>query len=460
VAVLARRQAGLLCWYAAARRKERGESLAPLLLHADTHRVPDWALRPPSPPEPPTPTHAQRARGDDPLIWWEVNGNPWELSAEEINELAKVIDPGLLRGTGGALNFEDALEALAGQGLSDFELARALESAWNGQAFLWAGQDIYEQVGVAGLFGLDNPWFYDYLREQSGYLIQGIDETTRAFTAELLWGASGGHGDLEYGASWAKTAQVVRQVSDQVGSELRAISAYRAELITLTELARAESFATMASLWTLGARQKIWLVNAEACKVCVGNAEAGNIPLTQDFPSGVQAPPAHPKCRCSVAGAVPDTFNPADWQGRPVQPFLDMLFLTTGGYFPDVDLPLDLGGTEGMLNRAARVAVVRTAPIAAPPRHLPAAARARERTLGAGLRRASASAAEVWLRAARAKAPESADALHTLATRAAEADALDAGSEAETQVFARADDAYWRWLRGGVSRAVAAYAHT
>jgi hypothetical protein len=51
---------------------------------------------------------------------------------------------------------------------------------------------------------------------------------------------------------------------------------------------------------------KSWLILAEACDVCVSNEEAGVISLHAPFPSGDDAPPAHPNCRCVIVPVVGD----------------------------------------------------------------------------------------------------------------------------------------------------------
>jgi hypothetical protein len=43
---------------------------------------------------------------------------------------------------------------------------------------------------------------------------------------------------------------------------------------------------------------------AEACDICVENADAGVIGLDEEFPSGDQAPPAHPHEECDLGGAT------------------------------------------------------------------------------------------------------------------------------------------------------------
>lgn len=74
-----------------------------------------------------------------------------------------------------------------------------------------------------------------------------------------------------------------------------------AERIAVTEWNRAASSATMISYRAQGIERKVWFTVGGACAICVGNAAAGEIPMADLFPSGHDAPPAHPWCRCNVA---------------------------------------------------------------------------------------------------------------------------------------------------------------
>jgi hypothetical protein len=96
-------------------------------------------------------------------------------------------------------------------------------------------------------------------------------------------------------------------ISDAV-SKSYAFSQDRAELITHTEVARANSQGALE-----GAReaadngvvlQKVWLLGPNACEICQENADDGPIGLEDSFSSGDDAPPQHPNCYCSVSWEV------------------------------------------------------------------------------------------------------------------------------------------------------------
>ena len=81
-----------------------------------------------------------------------------------------------------------------------------------------------------------------------------------------------------------------------------AFSPERAATIARTELAYANSRGAMEGYRASGVvEKKVWLFGEEACDECQGNAAVGAIGLDEDFPSGDDAPPAHPNCVCDVA---------------------------------------------------------------------------------------------------------------------------------------------------------------
>jgi SPP1 gp7 family putative phage head morphogenesis protein len=75
----------------------------------------------------------------------------------------------------------------------------------------------------------------------------------------------------------------------------------RADMISTTELARAVSQASLDTYKTNGITQVAWEAADNPCEaLCLPNAEAGPITTGDSFPSGVDAPPAHPLCRCAL----------------------------------------------------------------------------------------------------------------------------------------------------------------
>jgi hypothetical protein len=86
----------------------------------------------------------------------------------------------------------------------------------------------------------------------------------------------------------------------------------RAEAIARTEVNAARNFGTLEAYKQMRrdgelpvGQRKRWVLVGSACKVCKAIAAEGDVPLNQPFRSPLQgtvlqAPPAHPNCRCSI----------------------------------------------------------------------------------------------------------------------------------------------------------------
>lgn len=77
----------------------------------------------------------------------------------------------------------------------------------------------------------------------------------------------------------------------------------RRETIARTEGRKAVSEGDMLEARTGGARYKVWQSQRDerVSDDCQDNEDAGPIPIDDVFPGGVDTPPQHPNCRCSVA---------------------------------------------------------------------------------------------------------------------------------------------------------------
>lgn len=80
----------------------------------------------------------------------------------------------------------------------------------------------------------------------------------------------------------------------------------RADMIARTELNAAYNQSMLASAREVEGAKKEWSPDGECCEeICQPNVDAGVIDLDEDFPSGDDAPPAHPNCDCSVSFIFP-----------------------------------------------------------------------------------------------------------------------------------------------------------
>lgn len=121
-------------------------------------------------------------------------------------------------------------------------------------------------------------------------LITGIDETSLQSIANAV--STG----ITERLGVPGTAKLIRGVVD-------GMSGYRSEMIAANEMNDAMSQAFLKKLARNEIEYKQWILGPNPCEICEENAEASPIPLDEDFPSGDDAPPAHPNCICAVAGA-------------------------------------------------------------------------------------------------------------------------------------------------------------
>ena len=74
----------------------------------------------------------------------------------------------------------------------------------------------------------------------------------------------------------------------------------RAKMIAQTELNDAFNQGVFQFGKDAGATGKSWDTDIAPCMVCIENELAGVIDIDDDFPSGDDAPPGHPRCMCSL----------------------------------------------------------------------------------------------------------------------------------------------------------------
>lgn len=92
--------------------------------------------------------------------------------------------------------------------------------------------------------------------------------------------------------------------------ESTAFSEERSQLIADTEVARANQMGVLNGYMAgreIGVKvKKQWWADENPCEDCVANADEGPIDLDDLFPSGDDAPPAHPNCECAIIPVVED----------------------------------------------------------------------------------------------------------------------------------------------------------
>lgn len=149
----------------------------------------------------------------------------------------------------------------------------------------------------------------DYASEHAGDLVTDLDDTSTGLIADAVEQGI----DQQLGSTG--TGQLIRKALDDM-------SVARALTIASTEINRAMSAATIDKLTEMQVEYKQWILDSDPCEICIANAAQGPIPIDEDFDSGDSYSPAHPNCRCAVAGArAPEGVSesedePRDEQGR------------------------------------------------------------------------------------------------------------------------------------------------
>lgn len=131
-------------------------------------------------------------------------------------------------------------------------------------------------------------------QEQAAELVTNIDETTRDMLRDQI--AQG----LEENIG---LDEIAAGIADSFG-----FSEERADLIARTEITDANSQGALTSYREAQAQgiavKKEWLLGPNPCEICQENADEGPIDLDDDFPSGDDAPSAHPNCECALSPVV------------------------------------------------------------------------------------------------------------------------------------------------------------
>lgn len=126
------------------------------------------------------------------------------------------------------------------------------------------------------------------LLDASGVSIKGINNTTLNDIGNALGEA------VALGLAPKQASKLIRQ---SVGSPARALS------ISITEMNRAVSAATIDRYRDFGLTQMRWVTFDPCDKCAMNDQEVANIGAP--FPSGDTQTPAHPNCRCRLAPVIP-----------------------------------------------------------------------------------------------------------------------------------------------------------
>lgn len=130
-----------------------------------------------------------------------------------------------------------------------------------------------------------------YASQRAGELVTGINDTSQQLIADAV------EQGIEDQLGVPGTASLIR-------AALEDMTTYRSQLIATTEMNDAMSEGMLRKLGSIGIAYKQWIAATACCDDCADNDDASPIPIDELFPSGDLRPPAHPNCRCAIAGAA------------------------------------------------------------------------------------------------------------------------------------------------------------
>jgi len=198
-------------------------------------------------------------------------------------------------------DIDDIMEFVGAQTADDLQIAL---KAPIGAILAKAASNMLEIAGADNIdiaWNLKNPAAVKWVESHGAELVAGIDETTRSAMSDLLTRA------VEEGWSYGHTAREIKSNFDGfAGLKPQGHIHNRAEGVAVTESRFAYeqgNLRTAEALRDLGLNmEKSWYVSGDEmqCEDCELNGDEGWIPLDDNFPSGDDAPPAHPYCRCDL----------------------------------------------------------------------------------------------------------------------------------------------------------------
>jgi hypothetical protein len=136
----------------------------------------------------------------------------------------------------------------------------------------------------------------DYAKDRSADLVTQIDESTRDMLRRKI---------ADGIAAGAMREDIIDSIMD---SDI--FSESRATLIADTEVAMANGQGGLAGYKEAKAAgvklKKVWVCDSDPCPICEENENAGEIDVSDSFPSGDDAEIAHINCLCHTESVVED----------------------------------------------------------------------------------------------------------------------------------------------------------
>lgn len=152
-------------------------------------------------------------------------------------------------------------------------------------AFPWK---VGDTEGAERTLTADAATALDGFRHRAASVVRGIADGRHRALARILAGAR-------------RAGLTARQLANALRAALG--DPQWAAMVATTEVSRASAEAARDTYTRAGVTRWRWLTEPGACPVCLANEEAGPRPIGVAWPDGSESPPAHPRCRCSIAPA-------------------------------------------------------------------------------------------------------------------------------------------------------------
>lgn len=151
-----------------------------------------------------------------------------------------------------------------------------------------AAERAFVEVETIAEFNLENIRAMEWAEDNATVLIRGMAEETKANVTRIV------NEGISQGWARDKLANALMEHSD--------FGKARAQMVARTETQRAFNQGNLRGYKESEVVDgKYWLeMGTGICNVCLMNTDAGVIGMDANFPSGHDAPPAHPNCRCRL----------------------------------------------------------------------------------------------------------------------------------------------------------------
>lgn len=131
----------------------------------------------------------------------------------------------------------------------------------------------------------------DWADKYGAKLVTKMDEETKRRLANVI-------------SQGIENKRGVPGISRDLRQTFTDMAKYRSDMIARTETANALSQSSLDAMNDMGVDGKEWVWGGTDCDICEENEAKGVIPVDDVFPSGHEAPPAHPNCTCAIAPAI------------------------------------------------------------------------------------------------------------------------------------------------------------